>query len=53
MLAHMSSTSSMLIMSIIIELIFCKRVLVSHESDIIRYMLLLDEVFDVETQIDD
>jgi hypothetical protein len=47
MLADMSSTSSMLIMSIIIELIVCKRVLVSNESDIIRYMLLLDEVFDV------
>jgi hypothetical protein len=52
-LADMPSTSSMLVMSIIIELIVCKWVLVSYKSNIIRYMLLLGEVFDIKTQIND
>ena len=52
-LADMSRSPSMLIVIIIVELIVCKRVLVSHKSNIIRNVLLLDEVFDVETQIYD
>ncbi len=53
MLADMSRTSCMLIVCIVIKLIICKRVLICYESHIIRDVLLLHEVLDVEAQVDD
>lgn len=43
----------MLIVCVVIELIVCEGVLVCHESHIIRDVLLLYEVLDVETEVDD
>lgn len=52
MLANMSRTPCMLIMLVVIKLIVSEGVLVRNEPDIIRDMLFLNKVLDVETQID-
>ena len=52
MLANMSRTPRMLIMLVVIKLIVSEGVLVRNESHIIRDMLFLNKVLDVQTEID-
>jgi hypothetical protein len=51
-LANMSRTPCMLIMLVVIKLIVSEGVLVRNEPNIIRDMLFLNKVLNVETKID-
>ncbi len=49
MLADVSRTTRMLIVIVVIILIVCETVLISHKSHVIRNVLFLYEIFDIES----
>jgi hypothetical protein len=52
-LADMSRSTSMLIVMIVVKLVVSEFIGVCHETNIIRNVLLLSEILDVKTEVND